>query len=565
MTLLPPFSRFAPAAALGVLALPVLAGFAGTLLPAFGYLPAVGFTEFSLEPFRELVEEPGVGRSVWLSFQTGLLSTLVSVIIVAGFVAAWFGHNSFLAVRSLISPLLAVPHAAAALGLAFMIAPSGFLVRLISPELTGWDRPPDLLIVNDQNALALTAGLIVKEVPFLFLITMAALPQVPVRRSLRLTAGLGYGQLAGFLLVTWPMIYRQIRLGIFAVLAFASSVVDVSIILGPTIPSTLAVRLVEWMNDPDLSRRTVACAGACVQIAVTGALLLFWIVVERVCATIARVILANGHRFERDIFVRQCARAAMVTSAALVFAGLAMMAVWSFAGLWTYPDALPQNLNLRTWSRALPSLSGHVSTTLLIGVSATLLSIALVLGCLQRETEIGKNGTGRALYLLYLPLIIPQVGFLFGLQFLLVSGNADASLAALILVHMIFVLPYVFLSLAPPWRAQDRRYDRVALALGASQRKVFWRIRVPMLLRAILAAMAVGFAVSVAQYLPTLLVGAGRFSTVTTEAVALGTGGNRRVVGVYAFVQMLLPFVGFLLATIIPALLFRNRRAINLG
>jgi putative thiamine transport system permease protein len=31
----------------------------------------------------------------------------------------------------------------------------------------------------------------------------------------------------------------------------------------------------------------------------------------------------------------------------------------------------------------------------------------------------------------------------------------------------------------------------------------------------------VGFAVSVAQYLPTLFVGAGRFNTVTTEAVTL--------------------------------------------
>jgi putative thiamine transport system permease protein len=44
----------------------------------------------------------------------------------------------------------------------------------------------------------------------------------------------------------------------------------------------------------------------------------------------------------------------------------------------------------------------------------------------------------------------------------------------------------------------------------------------------LLAALAVGFAVSVAQYLPTLFVGAGRFNTVTTEAVTLASGGQRR-------------------------------------
>ena len=42
-----------------------------------------------------------------------------------------------------------------------------------------------------------------------------------------------------------------------------------------------------------------------------------------------------------------------------------------------------------------------------------------------------------------------------------------------------------------------------------------------MLLRPLLIALAVGFAVSVAQYLPTLFAGGGRFSTLTTEALSL--------------------------------------------
>ena len=74
-----------------------------------------------------------------------------------------------------------------------------------------------------------------------------------------------------------------------------------------------------------------------------------------------------------------------------------------------------------------------------------------------------------------------------------------------------------------------------------------------MLLRPVLIAGAVGVAVSVAQYLPTLFAGAGRFATLTTEAVTLASGGDRRVVGVYAFLQSLLPILVFLAALAWPA------------
>jgi putative thiamine transport system permease protein len=84
-----------------------------------------------------------------------------------------------------------------------------------------------------------------------------------------------------------------------------------------------------------------------------------------------------------------------------------------------------------------------------------------------------------------------------------------------------------------------------------------------MLLRPILVAGAVGFAVSVGLYLPTLFAGAGRVDTLTTEAVALASGADRRAIGVYALAQMTLPFLAFALAAIIPASLYRNRKGLR--
>ena len=40
-------------------------------------------------------------------------------------------------------------------------------------------------------------------------------------------------------------------------------------------------------------------------------------------------------------------------------------------------------------------------------------------------------------------------------------------------------------------------------------------------------------------------------------------GGNRRVIGVYAFLQAVIPFAGFLLAFALPAWLFRNRAGMH--
>ena len=86
---------------------------------------------------------------------------------------------------------------------------------------------------------------------------------------------------------------------------------------------------------------------------------------------------------------------------------------------------------------------------------------------------------------------------------------------------------------------------------------------VQVLLVPVLTAFAIGIAVSVAQYLPTLFLGAGRVTTLTTEAVTLASGSDRRVTGVVASLQALLPILTYGLAFAIPAIAHRNRRAMG--
>tara|TARA_R110002020_G_scaffold255539_7_gene469309 strand:+ start:3775 stop:5469 length:1695 start_codon:yes stop_codon:yes gene_type:complete len=556
-------ARLAPPLTLLILLGPLAFGLAGTALPAFGYLPDLGGTHLTTAHFAELAAVPGIWRSALLSVLVGLVTTLVSLGAVAGFVASDLGSTGFARIRRMISPLLSVPHAAAAFGLAFLIAPSGMIMRLIWPWLTGLDRPPDLLIVNDPMALSMMAGLIVKEIPFLFLVTLAALPQTRHAETMRLGRSLGYGRIASFTYLLWPPVYRQIRLAVFAVVAYATSVVDVALILGPHLPPTLPVRLIDWMNDPDLEARFLASAGAILQLAATLVALIAWVGLEKAGVLLVRHSRAAGSRFRRDGVIRHGARAAMLASSAIVFGGIAVLALWSVSGLWQFPDALPSSFTLKSWMQALPRMGGPLGTTLAVAGLSTLIALALTILCLEREYETGRGRGGGALLLIYLPLIVPQISFMFGLQVLSIWLGIDASFGALVLAHLVFVLPYVFLSLSDPWRAHDQRHDLIAAGLGMSRTRTLVKIRLPMLTRAILTAAAVGFSVSVGQYLPTVLIGAGRLTTVTTEAVALAAGGNRRVIGVYAFMQTLLPFVAFAIATVLPGLVFRNRRGMR--
>jgi len=251
--------------------------------------------------------------------------------------------------------------------------------------------------------------------------------------------------------------------------------------------------------------------------------------------------------------------------AALLAAALASMlamALWSLAAAWRWPDALPSAWTFANWQRQAGSLMLPALTTLVVAAASTLISLALVVACLEHESRQRVARPSRSLWLLYLPLLVPQVAFLFGLQVLLVRLGADGRLSAVIWAHLVFVLPYLFLSLADPWRAFDERYTRAALALGASRWRAFWRVKLPLLLRPLLLSCAVAFAVSVGQYLPTLFAGAGRVATLTTEAVTLAGSADRRTIGTWALLQAAFPLAVYWLAAATPRWLFRRRKGL---
>ena len=554
---------FFPALTVAAFLLPIIAGLAGTLLPAFGYLPAIGGHALGVEPWRRLFAYPGIATSIATTVGTGFAAAILSLAFALAFCGVAWGRPWARRIGGLVAPVLATPHAAIAIGVAFLIAPSGWIARALSPWLTGWALPPDIATIGHPSGWPIVLCLAAKETPYLVLMIIGALHQVQARAHVAVARSLGYGAIEAWLKVVVPQIYPQIRLPIFAVLAFSLSVVDVALIVGPSNPPTLAVLAVRWFSDADIAFYFPAAAAACLQLALVIGAMVVWRLAEPAVGAVVAAWIAHGARRSVATSATWIAFGLSAGAFALAIFAIVGMALWSMATQWRFPSALPDGWTLGNWTREIASLAATTASTLVIAIAATLIALVLVLGCLENEARIRHPAGSGALWLIYVPLLVPQIAFLFGMQVALVAADLDGTLAAVVWSHLVFVLPYVFLSLSDPWRSLDPRYARAAASLGASQSRILLRIRLPLLLGPTLIACAIGFAVSVGQYLPTLFAGGGRVATLTTDAVTLAGGADRRVIGAYALLQSALPLLVYIAAVAIPAWRFARRRGVS--
>jgi putative thiamine transport system permease protein len=513
--------------------------------------------------------ENALGMSLW----TGLASSALATAATAGLLSLSTAPGQQQRLTHKLAFMLAVPHAAFAMGLVLLIAPSGWLLRVLSPWATGLNAPPPWPTTQDPWGLGLIAVLALKETPFLLWAALTHLqrPEVGQRlnRELQLAATLGYEPQAAWWRVVWPQMLARLGAPLLAVLAYGLTVVDVALVMGPTTPPTLAVLSWQWLQDASALQNAQGAAAA-------------WTLAGTVvvCAAVAWAALNAPlwrHRRTRGAtpaanpplaaipcapaIPRAAPRAAggtrigTLANAALPLVYLAVLAallLGSFIGTWPFSDLLPTRWSLDAWHSVRDS-AGTVWTTLWLATASATCALLWVVAWLELAPVQWQQ---RMQSLAYAPLVLPSLLCVVGLHRLALHWGLDATATGVWLAHTLACLPYVLLSTVGAYGGFDRRYAQLAASLGHTHWHFLLHVKWP-LLRATLAwGFAVGFSVSVAQYLPTLYVGAGRFATVTTEAVTLAAGGQRSLMAAFAWLQWLLPVAVFAAA----AWLGRKRR-----
>ena len=559
-----------------LLGAPLLVGSVLALAPAFAYyMPDGSFNDplnhssnhpAGLIPpaFVTLVSTPGIATSAMTSLLAGLLTPALSLVSVYLFLAATQTRRAGKLIAQLAAPVLAIPHAAAAFALALMLAPTGVASRLVA-TLAGWELPPDYLFINHPNSVALVLGLALKEAPFVLLVALAALPSTDAPRRVALARTLGYRPTTAWLLTVAPALYPLIRLPLFAVIVFASSTVDVALILGPSLPPTLSVRLVEWFVAPEIEQRQLASAAALLQLFISLSALGIWLLFERLIARAYATIAARGapreasrvSRFEAVL--TPVGNTLLPISLVLVLMGIAALCLASVGGQWRYPAILPTTWSLQHWSAALSTWQTPLFNAIAIALLSVTAAIVLSLVTLEAQAR-SRAGTASLSTFLYLPLLIPQVVFISGIAVFAERTRLPPSLLLVAGGHFFFVMPYVYLTLQSGYARLDSRWLLLAKTLGASSTVCFWRVRVPLMSTQLITAAMLGLTISLSLYLPTQILGAGRVPTITTEAIALVSSGSRGTIGTWALLQSALPTLCFMLALLLPRLIWSKRK-----
>jgi putative thiamine transport system permease protein len=317
----------------------------------------------------------------------------------------------------------------------------------------------------------------------------------------------------------------------------------------------LAVLAWQWLQDADEGMNHQGAAAALLLTALVGFGALLVVAVSHGVRPWLRRRRVRGDRPQRTAG-SGLERTGVVLAAAAYVAVLAMLAFVSVAGVWSFPALLPQLWTVSAWAAVM-----HSSSTL--GLTATLALASAATGVLLAVAWMETtppHWDRRAAPLVFAPMLVPGVLLVAGLYRLTLGLGLDGHISGLWLAHSLYTAPYVLVALAPAYRGFDERYAHTAHALGHGTAAFLWRVKWPMLLAPLAAAFAIGFAVSVTQYLTTQFIGAGRFATVTTEALTLASGGQRTSTAAFALTQALLPALMFALVLAIA-----RRQARRLG
>lgn len=522
------------AGALPLLVLWGLPGGLGLVVAVAGGLDA--------QAWAALLDHPQVMAGLALSLWTGTAAALLALALALLIASALYRSPVWHRLQAVAGAGLAIPHLAFAIGFGFLIMPGGLVARLVA----GGPSPPSWVTTQDPFGLSLIAALTLKEVPFLLAMIWSVLSRGDAARAFdcqwRAARSLGHAPGSVWLRIVQPQLLRRLVWPLVIVWVYGATVVDMALVLGPTQPPVLAVAVWKDLNDVDAGINARGLAGAIALGLVLAPAGLGAAGLWRAGAAVLRPILSRGPSGLPLPLVPGRVLLALVTLIHMIVAGLLVML--ALTARWPWPDPWPGPWTLVAVTRLLAE-PAPLLLSLGLGLSTTLAALALVVIWFETQAPARDRWLlGAAVTL----LALPQLVIVAGQHRLFLDVSLTGTLAGLFLVHLTPVLAYVVVVLAGPYRALDRRYLAVAQSLGTGRWRGWWRVTAPLLRGPLLTAAAIGFAVSMVQFVPAQLIAAGRHATLPMEAVTLAAGASRPMLAAYALALALPPFLVFLLA-----------------
>lgn len=542
---------FAP---LIILLSPLFIGFIITVGMAFGMVPGHALTINLATIYIEFWNYPGIFMATIRSLYLGGASALISLFIASLILFAIIQNQGKRGWQQLLlTPLLASPPLTIALSLLFLLGPTSWIFGLFMPN-----SPYPIGFAPDGFGLSYLLALIFKEVPFLVFMGMAALPSLRPLQQLSLLASLGYSPFKGFILVIFPLLYRQMRLPFWIVICFSLSNVEMARILNASTIPTLPLLILRFSEDANLDRQIWAALAAILLAMVSLFALLLLNSFEKIGNFVQKGLLRpSSKRSSMAIPVK-----IMINSASLLMVfpllGLGLGLLWSFTKSWHWPDLLPSLYQANNYSKAFDQAHGAILNSIGLALFSASLSLMLIIFMLELGTKLSPKLEKFRLGLVLLPLIIPEITLLFGVQIFTIWLKVQGDFWVVLWGHMFYCLPYLYLILAPSWAKLDPHYRHSASCLGLGRGRQLFGIVLPILSRQLMLGWAVAFAVSMGLYLPTLMLGAGRIPSLTLVTTALASSADWRIIASLGVMETIIPLLVFMIISLYLGIRWRN-------
>lgn len=197
-----------------------------------------------------------LGLTIYVAGVSTLLATVLSLALALLLRQTFRGDR---ALRVLVQLPLPVPHLVAAIGITLLLTQSGLVARLL--HAVGVLAVPEQFptLIYDRAAVAVILTYVWKELPFITLVTLAAL-RASGEEPERVARNLGAGPWQVLWHVTIPLIAPALLGAATIVFAFTFGAFEVPLLLGQSYPRLLAVEAYARYQDTDLAVRPAALA-----------------------------------------------------------------------------------------------------------------------------------------------------------------------------------------------------------------------------------------------------------------------------------------------------------------
>lgn len=219
------------------------------------------FGPATLDAWSSVLRDPTFRDGLVFSLTLGVVATLVSAGL--AFAAAYLLRDRSTVLKGMFAFPVLVPHLIVATLVVLWAGPGGIADRALGSL--------PIQLIRDRLGLGIVLVYLIKEIPFLVIVLLAAWsPEVGRREEAAALLGARPWQQVRW--VIWPAVRRPLLIGSLIVAAFVFGSFEVPLVVGPSYPVTLPVLALQAATSAELDGR--AQAAAILLVAAIGSLIL---------------------------------------------------------------------------------------------------------------------------------------------------------------------------------------------------------------------------------------------------------------------------------------------------